>query len=219
MEALMDGVMPAGDETYTLLYKEADRLYRLVQDLQELSRLDAGQVQLDPHPIHVADLIKGVVGRFRPQFDGKGVRLTSSVADDAGMVLGDPDRLFQVLLNVLSNALHYTPAGGAVEVAAFMERGQVCIAVRDTGIGIAPEHLGHIFGRFYRVDKSRSRTGGGTGIGLTIARSLVEVHGGAIAITSAVGLGSTVTVALPAYEPADQRSQAVAAFSAQPVYP
>jgi signal transduction histidine kinase len=218
MEAMMDGVMPADDETFTLLYKEADRLYRLVQDLQELSRLEAGQIQLHQQPIEVMDLVRGVVGQFRPQFDAKGVRLTSSVEESIFQVFGDPDRLCQVLLNLLSNTLQYTPAGGRVDVSAYMERDQICIAVSDTGIGIAPEHLGHVFGRFYRVDKSRSRQGGGTGIGLTIAKYLVEVHGGSIAVTSTVGLGSTFTIALPAYAPSELGSNLVTAFSDQHVY-
>lgn len=197
MEGLMDGVMPADHETYALIYKEADRLYRLVQDLQELSRLEAGQMPLDAHAVAVGDLVRGVLGRARPQFEAKGVRLSGSVDGDVGFVRGDPDRLFQVLLNLLGNALQYTPAGGAVRVTAYNERDSVCVAVQDTGIGIAPEHLGQIFGRFYRVDKSRSRLGGGTGIGLTIVKHLVEMHGGSIAVASAPGLGSTFTIALP----------------------
>jgi len=199
MEALLDGVMPADQETYTLIYHEADRLYRLVKDLQELSRLEAHQMPLEVHPVLVRELVHGVVGRARPQFEAKGVTLTSEPAPEVGMVLGDADRLFQVLLNLLANALQYTPVGGRVRVMAYTERDQVCISVQDNGIGIAPEHIEQIFGRFYRVDKSRSRLGGGTGIGLTIARHLAEAHGGGIVVTSTPGLGSTFTVALPAH--------------------
>jgi signal transduction histidine kinase len=199
MEALLDGVMPADQETYSLIYSEADRLYRLVKDLQELSRLEAHQIPLELHPVAVLELIHGVIGRVRPQFEAKGVRLVGTVAPDAGFVLGDADRLFQVLLNLLANALHYTPGEGRVQVTAYLERGQVCISVQDSGIGIAPEHLEQIFGRFYRVDKSRSRVAGGTGIGLTIARHLAEAHGGSITVGSTPNLGSTFTVALPSY--------------------
>jgi histidine kinase len=201
MEALIDGVMPADQEIFTLIYTEADRLYRLVQDLQELSRLEAGQTPLDAHPLSLADLVRSLFARVRPQFEVRGVRFTASIAPDTGDVLGDADRLCQVLLNLLANALQYTPAGGSVHLYTFNERDRVCVAVKDTGIGIAPEHLGHIFTRFYRVDKSRSRQGGGTGIGLTIAKGLVEMHGGSIAVTSAPGLGSTFTIALPLYSP------------------
>jgi signal transduction histidine kinase len=199
MEALLDGVMPADHETYSLVYSEADRLYRLVKDLQELSRLEARQVPLELHPVAVHELVHGVIGRVRPQFEAKGVRLAGTVAADVGFVLGDADRLFQVLLNLLSNALHYTPSEGRVQVSAYLERGQVCVSVQDNGIGIAPEHLEQIFSRFYRVDKSRSRVAGGTGIGLTIARHLAAAHGGGIAVASTPGLGSIFTVALPGY--------------------
>ena len=197
MEALMDGVMPPDHETYGLIYKEADRLYRLVQDLQALSRLEAGQASIEPHAMVVGDLVLSMVGRVRPQFEAKGLHLSNSIAAEIGNVFGDPDRFCQILLNLLSNALQYTPVGGRVHVAVYPERDRVCVAVQDTGIGMAPEHLGQIFSRFYRVDKSRSRLGGGTGIGLTIVKHLVEAHGGAIAVTSNPGLGSTFTVALP----------------------
>jgi histidine kinase len=197
MEALIDGVMPADQEIFTLIYQEADRMYRLVRDLQELSRLEAGQMSLDARPVSVAELARGVLGRARPQFEAKGVYLSGQIAPDTSWVWGDSDRLHQVLLNLLSNALQYTPVGGRVIVRTYDERDRVCIAVQDTGIGIAPEHLGHIFTRFYRVDKSRSRRGGGTGIGLTITKHLVEAHGGSIAVASTPELGSTFTIALP----------------------
>ena len=126
-------------------------------------------------------------------------------------VLADEDRLNQVLLNLLGNALQYTPAGGAVFITAealrpsgqtaaenFKSKGQLVISIRDTGIGIAPEHLPHLFTRFYRVDKSRSRAGGGSGIGLTITRHLVEAQGGRIQVESAgEGQGSTFSFTLP----------------------
>lgn len=197
MEALIDGVMPADQEIYTLIYQEADRMYRLVQDLQELSRLEAGQTSLHARPISVADLARGMLGRVRPQFEAKGVYLGGQIAPDTGWVWGDSDRLHQMVLNLLGNALQYTSAGGRVTVRTYNERDRVCIAVQDTGIGIAPEHLGHVFARFYRVDKSRSRRGGGTGIGLTITKHLVEAHGGSIAVASTPELGSTFTIALP----------------------
>lgn len=199
MEALIDGVMPANQDTYTLIYKEADRLYRLVQDLQELSRLEAGQTPLDARPVAIADVVRTVVARVRPHFEEKGVYLGGHIPGDTGWVWGDSDRLYQVLLNLVTNALQYTPVGGRVTVTTYNERGMVCVAVQDTGIGIAPQHLGYIFSRFYRVDKSRSRMGGGTGIGLTIARHLVEAHGGSIAVASTPGLGSTFTMAFPLF--------------------
>jgi signal transduction histidine kinase len=212
--------MPADQETFTLIYTEADRLYRLVQDLQELSRLEAGQTPLDAHPLSVADLVRSLFARVRPQFEARAVRFSASIAPDTGDVVGDADRLCQVLLNLLGNALQYTPAGGSVHIHTFNERDRVCVSVQDTGIGIAPEHLGHIFSRFYRVDKSRSRLAGGTGIGLTIVKSLVELHGGSIAVASTPGLGSTFTIALPLYSaslPALPAQPALVAPAAPPV--
>jgi signal transduction histidine kinase len=201
MEALIDGVVAADAETFALIYHEADRMYRLVRDLQELSRLEAGQMVLDPRPLAVAEMVRGVTGRMQPQFDAKGVELSATVAADTGWVYADSDRLQQVLLNLLANALQYTSPGGRVVLRAFNERDKVCVVVQDTGIGIPPEHLSHIFARFYRVDKSRSRRGGGTGIGLTIVKHLVEAHGGSIAVASVPALGSTFTVALPQAAP------------------
>lgn len=197
MEALIDGVVPPDPETFTLIYSEADRMYRLVRDLQELSRLEAGQTILDCRPLAVADLVRGAAGRMRQQFELKGVYLTLELAPDTGLVMADSDRMQQVLLNLLTNALQYTDAGGRVSVRTYNERDRVCIAVHDTGIGIAPGHLAQVFSRFYRVDKSRSRRGGGTGIGLTIVRHLVEAHGGTVAVASVPEVGSTFTVALP----------------------
>lgn len=207
MEALIDGVVPPDPETYELIYSEADRMYRLVQDLQELSRLEAGQTLLDCRPLAVPDLVRGVADRLRPQFQLKGVHLTLELAPETAPVHADSDRMQQVLLNLLTNALQYTGAGGRVSVRTYNERDQVCIEVRDTGLGIPPEHLAQVFSRFYRVDKSRSRRGGGTGIGLTIVRHLVEAHGGSVVVASVPGLGSTFTVALPqAREPAGTTS-------------
>ena len=198
MEALLDGVIPPGNETFALVYAEADRLYHLVEDLQELSRIEAGAVPIDPRPVDLVPLLQGIAGRVRPQFEAKGVRLAVSSVRDVLNVLGDEDRLCQVFLNLLSNALRYTPPGGSVEVQGQPACDRVHVLVKDTGVGIAPEHLDHIFDRFYRVDKSRSRSQGGTGIGLTIAKHLAELHGGDITVSSEVGSGSTFTVSLPA---------------------
>ncbi len=197
MEALLDGVMPPGSETFALVHDEADRLYHLVEDLQELSRIEAGQAPIDPHPVDLVPLMQGIARRVQPQFEAKGVRLAVPSACGAGRVLGDDDRLCQIFLNLLSNALRYTPPGGSVEVRGYRDQDQVCVVVQDSGIGIAPEHLQHIFDRFYRADKSRSRSQGGTGIGLTIAKHLVDLHGGGITVSSVPGSGSTFTVSLP----------------------
>ncbi|NOY98634.1 MAG: HAMP domain-containing protein [Chloroflexi bacterium] len=199
MEGLMDGVLPASLETYQQVHQEADRLSRLVDDLQELSRVEAGAYEMDLRPADISVLVGTVVKRLGYQFDEKRVGLRASLSPDLPRVLADNDRIIQVLTNLVGNALHYTPAGGEVTIRAERQGGEVHVTVEDTGIGIPPEHLPHIFTRFYRVDKSRSRhAGGGSGIGLTVARHLVEAHGGRIwAESEGRGRGSAFTFTLP----------------------
>jgi two-component system sensor histidine kinase BaeS len=199
MEGLMDGILPATNETYQQIHQEADRLNRLVDDLQELSRVEAGAYELDLKPTNLAPLLETLAKRFRQQFETRRVRLNLSLPTDLPQVLADEHRILQVLTNLTANALQYTPEGGTVSINAVPKNGSVQITVRDTGAGIAPEHLSHLFDRFYRVDKSRSRTaGGGSGIGLTIAKYLVEAHGGKIFVESGgVGKGSAFSFTLP----------------------
>jgi two-component system sensor histidine kinase BaeS len=198
MEGLIDGVLPASDETYTQIYHEADRLQRLVNDLQELSRVEAGAYELHLSQASLAELVQATIARLGRQFEEKGVALTMQVPSDLPPILMDSDRIGQVLLNLVGNALQYTPAGGSVRIHADHQPGEVQVSVADTGIGIPPEHLPHLFTRFYRVDKSRARSGGGSGIGLTIARHLVEAHGGRIwAESQGAGKGSRFTFTLP----------------------
>jgi histidine kinase len=131
------------------------------------------------------------------QFQDKGVSLDLSIPNDLSPISADEDRLRQILLNLLSNALQYTPAGGRVQFSATQSEGEISIDVSDTGAGIAADHLPLIFNRFYRVDKSRARSGGGSGIGLTIAKRLVEAHGGRIwAASKGPGKGSTFSFTL-----------------------
>ncbi|HMB23137.1 MAG TPA: ATP-binding protein, partial [Anaerolineales bacterium] len=199
MEGLMDGVLPATQETYEQIHAEADRLNRLVDDLQELSRVEARAYQLEFRPVEVPALVQTVTKRLIPQAESKHITLDLDLAPDLPALLADEDRLVQVLTNLTGNALQYTPEGGWVTIAARRTDHEVQVSVRDTGIGIPSEHLPHIFDRFYRADKSRSRrAGGGSGIGLTIARLLVEAHGGHLWAESAgEGQGSTFTFALP----------------------
>jgi signal transduction histidine kinase len=199
MEGLLDGVLPATQETYQQIHAEADRLNRLVDDLQELSRVEAQAYQLDLRPLEVSSLVWTVTKRLASQAESKRISLDLDLAPDLPRVLADEDRLVQVLTNLTGNALQYTPENGKVTITAQQMNNEVQISVRDTGIGIPPEHLPHIFDRFYRVDKSRSRRlGGGSGIGLTIARALVEAHGGHLWAESAgEGQGSIFTFTLP----------------------
>ena len=198
LEALIDGVLPAEPETFEQIYQEADRLQRLVNDLQELSRVEAGAFKLDLQPLRLTDLLKTTTIRLDRQYFEKGVRLEIDIPADLPKVLADADRLSQVLFNLVGNALQYTPAGGQVTVAARRQGDEVQVSVQDTGIGIAAEHLPHVFDRFYRADRSRARLSGGSGIGLTIAKHLVEAHSGRIWVESpGEGKGSTFTFTLP----------------------
>lgn len=198
MEGLMDGVLPSQPETYQQVYREADRLERLVSDLQELSRVEAGAYELHRQPLAVAPLIRQVVRRLLPQFEEKEVGLQLEVPVNLPLVQADEDRLSQVLLNLMGNALQYTPAGGNVTVKAEKQGSKLLVTVQDNGIGIPTEHLPYLFTRFYRVDKSRSRAGGGSGIGLTIVKHLAEAHGGQVwADSQGEGQGSTFGFALP----------------------
>jgi len=199
MEGLMDGVLPATWETYQQIHAEADRLNRLVDDLQELSRVEARAYELNLRSLDVSSLVKIATKRLAPQAESKRITLDFELAPDLPRVLADEDRAVQILINLTGNALQYTPEKGKVLLSAKRMNNEVQISIRDTGIGIPSEHLPHIFDRFYRVDKSRSRrAGGGSGIGLTIARALVEAHGGRIWAESAgEGQGSTFTFTLP----------------------
>ena len=198
MEGLMDGVLEADEVAFEKVFREADRLERLVSDLQELSRLEERAFRLTLRPLSVAAFVSITVDRLRPQFEGKNVSLGVDLPQGLPQILGDEDRLGQVLLNLLGNALQYTPPGKWARVSATRERDVVRISVTDEGIGIGREHLPHLFDRFYRADNSRSRPGGGSGIGLTIARHLVEAHGGEITASSqGLGRGSSFTFTVP----------------------
>ena len=198
MEGLLDGVLPADPETFGQIHAEVDRLSRLVNDLQELSRVEAKAYQLDIRPVAVSELVHATVKRLSIQAQEKRIRLHPNLPPDLPLVLADADRITQVLVNLVSNALQYTPEDGDITISAARHGKEVHISISDTGIGIPPEHLSQLFTRFYRVDKSRSRaSGGGSGIGLTIARHLIEAHGGRIWAESAgEGQGSTFTFSL-----------------------
>jgi signal transduction histidine kinase len=199
MEGLIDGVLPADEETYQNVYREATRLQKLVHDLQELSRVEAGVVMIEPQPVKMSDLTKTVCAQLERQYLEKGVELINDVGEDLRLVMADEDRIGQVLLNLLGNGLQYTPSGGRVRITARNIEGFIETSIEDTGIGIDPDDIPFIFTRFFRVDKSRSRVGGGSGIGLTIAKHLIEASGGRIWVRSpGSGKGSTFTFTLPA---------------------
>jgi signal transduction histidine kinase len=197
-EGLLDGVLEPQAENYEHIHREADRLERLVNDLQELSRVEAGQYHLEIQSVSISDMVKDVTSRLGRQYEEKGVDLEVDLHPDLPMVSVDRDRIDQVLQNLAGNALQYTPAGGKVTIRAQRSAHGLLVEVSDTGAGISPEHLDKVFTRFYRVDKSRARPGGGSGIGLTIARHWVEAHGGSIRAESAgLGKGSCFSFDIP----------------------
>jgi heavy metal sensor kinase len=175
--------------------EELVRLSRLTDQLLTLSRRDAGVEQFTPAPLDLHAVVAGVVDALRPLAEAKGVRLRLD-GEGPFVIGGDEGRLRQVFINLLDNALKNTPAGGEVTVRVRRRGEAVIVSVADTGVGIPPEHLAHIFDRFYRVDKARSRAEGGTGLGLSIARSIVTAHGGSIDMASTPGQGTTCTVTL-----------------------
>ena len=198
MEGLIDGVLEPTPEIFLQIQREAERLQRLVTDLQELSRVEARAVPLEVQPVDYGKLVETVCKHMQNQFEDKGVNWHTEIAPALPYILVDEDRISQVIINLVGNALQYTPENGLVSVTVSQVGGEIHTRVRDTGIGIPVEHLPHIFTRFYRIDKSRSRAGGGSGIGLTIAKHLVEAHGGRIwAESEGAGKGSTFIFTLP----------------------
>lgn len=198
IEGMMDGVIPAEPETYQVMQSEITRLQRLVDDLQELSRVEARAFMLNPGLVSMADLVETVKRNFEQQFKDKNIWFETQVEEGLPKVRVDRDRILQVLTNLVGNTLQYTPMGGKVWVHVSREKSDIHVSVIDTGIGIAPEHLPFVFNRFYRADPSRTRSSGGSGIGLTIAQALVKAHGGRIwAESEGVGRGSTFHFTLP----------------------
>ncbi|BDP41016.1 two-component sensor histidine kinase [Deinococcus aetherius] len=195
-DAMTDGVM-SPEHAARSLVREVGAMERLVRDLSLVSRVEAGAVELHPSVFAPSALLLATQERFEDAFAAKGVTLEVRHASNLPEVRADLERASQVLTNLLSNALRHTPEGGRVEVEA--ERASVCVRFRvtDTGTGIAPEHLGRIFERFYRGDPARSRLDGGSGVGLTIARGLTEGMGGRLEVASRPGEGSTFTFTLP----------------------
>jgi signal transduction histidine kinase len=177
---------------------ECDHVTHLIEDLLLLSRLDAGRLTLERVVIALPDLLLDTVRQVQPLAEER--QITVYVTDTAGAVWGDPTRLRQVVLILLDNALQHTPAGGSIQVSAQPHGQHVQVSVCDTGAGIAPEHLPHLFERFYQVDSARTSSDGkrGTGLGLSIAKLLIEVQQGHITISSTPGAGTCATLTLPA---------------------
>ncbi len=198
MEGMRDGVIPTTSDTFQQIFQEADRLQGLVNDLQELSRVEAGVYQLNLQSVAPVTLVNAVMEQLKRQFANKGIHLETIIEENLPDMSIDKDRIQQVLVNLLGNALQYTSPGGRVTIGASLEKDHIIFSVADTGIGISADHLPFVFNRFYRTDKSRTRATGGTGIGLTIAQALVKAHNGRIWVKSAgEDKGSTFYFSLP----------------------
>lgn len=198
LDAAEDGVGVDDEDTLAVLRAQTTRLRRLAEDLTAVARAEEDRLDLHRRPTAPEDLVSAAVAAGEPQYTARGVTLTAQLAPGLPPVDADPQRLGQVLANLLDNALRHTPPGGTVTVTAEHEQAEVHIRVTDTGTGIAAEHLPHLFERFYRADTARDRDRGGSGIGLAIVRAIVTAHGGRVtAHSDGPGHGATFTVTLP----------------------
>ncbi len=200
LEAVRDGVMKPDANTIRSLDEEATLLSRLIDDLQELSLAEAGELKLVRQAENITELIKQATAGVQPQATAKGLSLSIDLPDKLPPANIDSHRISQVLRNLLENAMANTAKGGTITVTAKQEGKYLEVAVSDTGEGIPAEDLPNIFERFYRVDKSRARATGGTGLGLTISKRLVEAHGGTIEAQSELGKGSRFSFTIPIAE-------------------
>lgn len=196
LEELADGRIEPSPEIYLQLTKETKRLERLVNDLQELSQAEAGYLPIHLHSLHLYPILRSLIEKFSDQLMEEGPILQLECSPELPPVLADVDRTEQVLVNLIGNAMRYTETG-TIKVRAWSESGKVWVAVTDTGEGISAEDLPHVFERFWRGDRSRSRNSGGSGVGLAISKRLVELQGGEIFADSQLGKGSTFRFYLP----------------------
>ena len=201
LEAIRDGLVEPNAKTIDTIHGQAVHLSRLVEDLRLLAQAEAGALQLNAVPVDLSDLLHSGVEAVRLRAESKHISIGLEVGDPLPDIEIDPTRVSQVIGILLENAISHTPEGGAVAVSCSETDGAIQIAVSDTGAGISQEELPLVFERFYRTDPSRDRATGGAGLGLTIARRLVEAHGGALEASSEPGAGSTFTVQLPIVSP------------------
>ncbi|MCB5906509.1 sensor histidine kinase [Streptomyces pinistramenti] len=196
LEAAEDGVVDNDADLLASVLEEALLLQHIIDDLRDLAAADAGELRLSKVPVQVADVLAQTANAHRADADASGVTLTVT-ADDETLIDADPVRLRQMTGNLVSNAIRHTPRGGTVTLHSRAADGTVRIDVADTGAGIAPDELPHVFDRFWRAEKSRSRQTGGSGLGLSIVRKLAETHGGTVTARSAPGAGSVFRLTLP----------------------
>jgi PAS domain S-box-containing protein len=198
--AIADGTAETEDErarSASRIVREVGRLNRLVNDLLDLSRIESGAEKLDLEEVDLSEIIRGTVEGLESQIQERGISVETELPTDLPRVQADPDRVYQVLVNLVSNALRFNRPEGRIKIAAGRVDGFVRVAVSDTGSGIAADQIPQIWERFHRAEASRDRQAGGTGLGLAIVRSIVELHGGGVAAESEIGKGSTFSFTLP----------------------
>jgi signal transduction histidine kinase len=197
IDGLRDGVFKPTPERFEAMHAEMQHLQRLVEDLRTLSLADAGELPMQRVPVDCSALLDRLAAAYAPQAAAHQITLQVSVRSELPEIVADPERIVQVLGNLVTNALRYTPSGGQITLSASWQGGAVALAVGDTGAGIAPDALPHIFDRFYRGDRARSQESDESGLGLAIAKAITEAHGGRIEVESKIGRGTTFTVLLP----------------------
>jgi signal transduction histidine kinase len=199
LRAILDDVFPCDNNEIARLYEHTRFLSRLVNDLHELAQAEAKQLPLDLQETDLVQLLTNTGDTFRLDAEARQIALHTDLSADLPPIQVDAARLRQVLQNLLANALRHTPSGGAITIGAKPDTDVVCLTVSDTGEGISPDHLPHIFDRFYRTDPARTRDKGGAGLGLAITRAIVEAHGGRISAdsTGIAGEGTTFIIELP----------------------
>ncbi len=199
LELMQDGVIPDEEKSkyFTLMLKDIGRLNRLVSDLLDLARFQAGQAKIKPVALEPGLLASEVVAKLTPRATEKNIRLLTEFSQALSPVLADGDRLEQILVNLIDNALRFTPVDGWIKISIHQGEEETCFSVADSGIGIPPQDLPYVFERFYKVDKARTPDKGGTGLGLAIVRELVLAHGGTIDVESKSGQGTVFSFTLP----------------------
>jgi signal transduction histidine kinase len=198
LASLSDGLLTPSPERFKIMHDEAQHLQRLVEDLRTLSLADAGELPLNRRHVAPGELIRLAAATFSHQAEQREITLSIQAEPDLRLLYVDPDRILQILSNLLSNALRHTPQQGQITLSSRVEHDRIQLSIQDTGPGIPRDHLPHIFQRFYRVDSSRHQAQDESGLGLAIAKSITEVHGGTISVHSEVGTGTTFTLTFPA---------------------
>ncbi|PYZ96228.1 cell wall metabolism sensor histidine kinase WalK [Alteribacter lacisalsi] len=206
LEALADGALDTdvAPRFINVTQTETERMIRLVNDLLQLSKMDSKDYQMTMNSMNLTSFVDQVIDRFEMSTKNQAITFKRKVPDEPLFVYGDRDKLTQLLDNIMSNAVKYSPQGGTITCSVKEEKGRVIISVQDEGVGIPKDSIPHVFDRFYRVDKARTRSLGGTGLGLAIAREIIQAHGGNIWVSSDWGQGTKMSFSLPVPEEAKE---------------